>query len=202
MAHRAEQTAWVRLREGVRDAYSNAALRPDKKHDFPVGRVFAESIGYPSDLLDSLPAVAIEVFAGVSNVAVFSDIPPGAHVLDLGCGAGLDALIAAQRTGDDGRVIAIDFSNSMLDRARQAVQAAGVRNLDVRLGDAEDLPVESASVDVVMVNGIFNLNPARGAIFRELARVVRAHGRVFAAELILKEPLPEEIRADASNWFA
>jgi len=179
-----------------------AALHPDEKHAFPVGRPFAESVGYPPDVLDSLPAVAVDAFAGVSNVSLFADIPRGSHVLDLGCGAGLDALIAAQRTADDGRVIAVDFSDSMLDRTRQAVKEVGARNIDIRMGDAEDLPIESESVDVVMVNGIFNLNPARDVIFAELARVVRPHGRVYAAELILKNRLPAEERRDASNWFA
>jgi SAM-dependent methyltransferase len=79
--------------------------------------VFAESLGYPLELLDSLPPVAVEAFAGVSNVAIFADIPPGSRVLDLGCGAGLDALVAAQRSGCMGKVIGIDFSDSMLDRA-------------------------------------------------------------------------------------
>lgn len=192
----------AKLREGVRAAYSQAALCPNGEHDFPVGRAFAESVGYPPDLLDSLPAVAVDAFAGVSNVSMFADIPAGSYVLDLGCGGGLDALIAAQRTAGDGRVMAIDFSDSMLDRARQAVKEAGVRNLDVRIGDAEDLPVDSASVDVVMINGIFNLNPAREAIFVELARVVRDDGRVYTAELILKQPLPGKERRDVSNWFA
>ncbi|MCO6438610.1 MAG: methyltransferase domain-containing protein [Phycisphaerae bacterium] len=149
-----------------------------------------------------MPAVAVEAFAGVSNVSMFADIPADSRVLDLGCGAGLDTLIAAQRTAANGRVIAVDFSDSMLDRARRAVTEAGTQNVDVRKGDAEELPAESASIDVVIINGIFNLNPAREAIFRELARVVRTNGRVFAAELILKEPLPENERRDVCNWFA
>jgi len=190
------------LREGVRAAYSRAAQRPDEQHDFPVGRAFAESVGYPPSVLDAMPAVAVEAFAGVSNVSIFADIPADSRVLDLGCGAGLDTLIAAQRTAANGTVIAVDFSDSMLDRARRAVEEAAMQNVDVRKGDAEGLPAESASIDVVIINGIFNLNPAREAIFGELARVVRANGRVYAAELILKEPLSEDERRDVCNWFA
>jgi len=146
--------------------------------------------------------VAVEAFAGVSNVAIFADILPGARVLDLGCGAGLDALVAAQRTGSTGGVVGIDFSDSMLDRARQAAAESGIGNLELRAGDAERLPLESASVDVVIINGIFNLNPARQAIFEELSRVVRANGRVYAAELVLNESLPQVECQDESNWFA
>src|SRR5574340_1038337 len=85
------------LRAKVRDAYSSAAERPQEKHAFPVGRGFAESVGYPAGLLASLPSVCVEAFAGVSNVSLFADIAEGATVLDLGCGAGMDTLIAARR---------------------------------------------------------------------------------------------------------
>ena len=190
------------LRDKVRTAYSAAAEMPQEKHAFPVGRAFAESVGYTAELLDDLPAVATDAFAGVSNVSVSAEIPSGATILDLGCGAGLDALIAARRVGPSGKVIAVDFSTAMLDRARQAVAEAGVRNLELREAGAEQLPIGDEEIDVAMVNGIFNLNPARDTIFRELARVVRRGGTVFAAELILSSPLPAETQASESNWFA
>lgn len=191
-----------RLREGVRDAYSAAAKTPQEEHAFPVGRAFAESLGYPRDLLDALPTTCAEAFAGVSDVAVFAAIPRGAIVLDLGCGAGLDSLIAARRVGPNGKVVGVDFSEAMLDRARRAAAEAGVTNVEFRRADAEALPLPDRSVDVAIVNGIFNLNPARDAIFGELARVVRPDGEVFVAELILIEPLPEDERASLTNWFA
>lgn len=191
----------LRLRGAVRRAYSGAAERPRKKHAFPVGRAFAESLGYPEDLLADLPAVAVDAFAGVSNVAVFAAIPVGATVLDLGCGAGLDTLIAARRAGAEGREIGVDFSDSMLVRASQAGAALGLRVTFCR-ADAEHLPVEDASIDVGLVNGIFNLNPARTAIFHELARVVRPGGAVYAAELILREPPPPASQLTEADWFA
>lgn len=190
------------LRDKVRIAYSTAAEMPNQKHAFPVGRRFAQSLGYPADLLDELPAVASDAFAGVSNVSIFAEIPSGATVLDLGCGAGLDALIAARRVGPAGKVVAVDFSTAMLDRARQAVAEAGASNLELREAGAEQLPIADDEIDVAMVNGVFNLNPSRDAIFRELARVVKRGGTVFAAELILSNPLPAETRASESNWFA
>jgi SAM-dependent methyltransferase len=191
-----------KLREGVRDAYSAAATTPQAAHAFQVGRAFAESIGYPHDLLEALPAACTEAFAGVSNVAVYAAIPAGAIVLDLGCGAGLDSLIAARRVGLNGKVVGVDFSEAMLDRACRAAAEAGVTNVEFRRADAEALPLPDRSVDVAIVNGIFNLNPARDAIFGELARVVRPGGEVFVAELILIEPLPEDERASLTNWFA
>ena len=190
------------LRDKVRKAYSEAAERPADEHAFPVGRGFAESLGYPQDLLAGLPPAAVEAFSGVSNVAISADIPEGAAVLDVGCGSGLDPLIAARRTGPRGKVIGVDFSESMLARARSAAAEAGAENVEFRLADAENLPVDTGSIDVALVNGIFNLNPAREAVFKELARVLRPGGAVCAAELILCEPIPPEVRDSEESWFA
>ena len=196
------EEAQARLCEAVRSAYSSAARQPGGTHPFPVGRELAVSLGYPRELLDSIPSVAVEAFAGVSNVAVVAAIPAGARVLDLGCGAGLDALITAGRVGARGRVLGVDFSEAMLARAHAAVAEAGARNLDVCRAEAERLPVRDGSIDVALVNGIFNLNPARAAILSELARVVRPAGAVFVAELILREPLPPTTRFSQADWFA
>jgi arsenite methyltransferase len=190
------------LRVAVRDAYSAAAEKPTVAHPFPVGRLFAESLGYPNDLLDAIPAVSVEAFAGVSNVAIFATLPPGSFVLDLGCGAGLDSFIAARRVGGHGKVLGVDFSAAMLRRAHEAALQEKVHNVTFCRAAAESLPIKSASVDVAIVNGIFNLNPMREAIFGELARVVRAGGSIFAAELILNAPLSPEVRKNEANWFA
>jgi arsenite methyltransferase len=190
------------LRDAVHRVYSTAALRPEDEHPFPVGRCFAESIGYPPDLLAGLPSVSVDGFSGVSNVAVFADIPVGATVLDLGCGAGLDSLIAIKRAGSAGKVIGVDFSDAMLARARQAAVESELDNVEFYQADAKNLPIAEGSIDVALVNGIFNLNSEREAIFRELGRVLRHNGAVYAAELILQAPLPAEIRDKESNWFA
>ena len=190
------------LRSGVQKAYSAAAERPQDEHPFPVGRPFAESVGYPKELLDSLPSVCSEAFSGVSNVAVFAEISEKTIVLDLGCGAGLDTLIAARRIGEKGRAIGVDFSETMLSRANQAADEAGAENVELHQADAGSLPIDDNEIDVALVNGIFNLNPNRQAIFEALARVVKPGGRVYAAELILKEPLSEEVQANEDNWFA
>jgi len=191
----------LQLRTAVHNAYSAAAERPAQKHAFPVGRVLAERLGYSAELLDTLPPVAVEAFAGVSNLAVSMALATGARVLDLGCGAGLDSLILAKRVGPTGRVVGIDFSEAMLARARQA---AAMSDVDVTFsrGDAERLPLDDASVDAALVNGIFNLNPARSEIFRELARVVRPDGRVYSAELVLQEAVAKPDHFSESEWFA
>lgn len=190
-----------RLRDKVRDAYSSAAERPGEKHPFPVGRRFAESIGYPADLLDRLPEVSVASFTGVSNVSLFAVIPEGSTVLDLGCGAGLDTLIASERTGQEGKVIAVDFSEAMITRAQQGARERRCGNVTFHVADAERIPLPDAAVDVALVNGIFNLSPVRERVFWELARVLRDGGAAYAAELILKEPLPAEATCSLDNWF-
>lgn len=184
----------------VEEAYSEIARRPGDDHPFPVGRELAEALGYPPDLLQGLPSACIEAFAGVSNVSVFAELDRSDIVLDLGCGAGLDLLVAAGRGA--GKLLGVDFSWDMLERAQQAVESAAQEHKITLLhSPASDLPLLSASLDAVMVNGIFNLNPERPAVFHELRRVLRPGGVAFVAELILTEPLPDELR-DNANWLA
>jgi SAM-dependent methyltransferase len=186
----------------VRVAYSRAASNPGEKHPFPVGEAFALSLGYPREVLDRIPHTAIEGFAGVSNVSVFATLPAGGTVVDLGCGSGLDSLIAAQRVGAEGRVAGIDFSEAMLDRANSSLRELGLANVMFLRSAAEQLPLADACADRVLVNGIFNLNPFRDEIFSELARIVKPGGSVFGAELVLQAPLQETSRAGAANWFS
>lgn len=190
------------LRDGVRQAYSAAAEQPSREHAFPVGRDFAESLGYTRGHLDRVPAAAVDAFAGVSNVAEFAELRPGMSVLDLGCGAGLDAQIAARRVGPDGRVVGIDYSEAMVARARRAAAEGDLGNLEFVLADAEHIPARDGAFDAALVNGIFNLNPARSSIFAELGRLVRPGGALYAAELILVSPLPEGTACDPTKWFA
>jgi SAM-dependent methyltransferase len=190
------------LLQAVRSAYSGAAEHPEQTHPFPVGRSFAQDVGYPGDLLEAIPNAAVQAFTGVSNVPLIAELSAGDTVLDLGCGAGLDSLIAGRRVGEDGRVYGVDFSQSMLERARSAARTANARNISFLLAAAGWLPLRNGSIDVALVNGIFNLNPARAAIFGELARVLRPGGAIFGAELILREPALAPQELDRLNWFA
>lgn len=189
------------LREGVQKAYSAAALEPEAKHPFPVGAAFAASLGYPEELLREAPIESVASFAGVANVSCFAPLSPGARVLDLGCGSGLDSFTAARRIGSGGVAVAVDFSFEMLRRARIAADAQVGRILFLQ-ASAEQLPLPDASIDVALVNGIFNLNPDRELLFLELARVLRPGGTLAGAELILKEPMPLPENPSPENWFS
>lgn len=130
------------LRDGVRKAYSAAAENPQGEHPFPVGRRFAESLGYRKKLLASLPSTSVDAFSGVCNAAISADLPAGITILDLGCGAGLDSLIAARRVGPKGRVIGVDFSDAMLARARQSTVEVRASNLEFQKESVENLSLE------------------------------------------------------------
>ncbi len=190
------------IRQQVRDVYSEVADEPSKKQPFPCGEWFAASVGYPQEVLDALPDQVKASFTGVSNIAIVAEISECSTVLDLGCGAGLDSFVTAGRVGPGGHVIGLDFSRAMVRKAGASAQDLGIQNLDFLAGDAESLPIASESVDVVLVNGIFNLNLDRSSIFRELGRVVKPGGQVFAAELIAIDGASAPVEAAPENWFS
>lgn len=190
------------LRQRVEQVYSLIATSPQAEHPFATGRGLADNVGYPKHRLDQLPANATRSFAGVAAVACFAQITVGATVLDLGCGAGLDSLLAAQQVGYAGTVVGVDFSADMVQRAQANADAVGSVNLRCVRGDAERLPLADSCIDTALVNGIFNLNPTRTAIFAELARVVRPGGAVYAAEIVLRHSLSPDVAAQETNWFA
>lgn len=175
------------------------AADPFGAHPFRVGRAVAERAGYPQEMLSSIPAPSLDAFAGLSCLPCFAEVPAGARVLDLGCGAGVDSLLIAARAGG---VVGVDFSAAMLAVARSSAEKMGLANVEFREGDAESIPAETGSIDIGLVNGIFNLNPARAAIFGELARVTMRGGVIFAAELVLKQPLPADVITSESDWFS
>lgn len=191
-----------KLRREVRESYSRAATNPEARHPFPCGKDFALRLGYPQFLLATLPARTTASFVGVANVSVFAWLPVGASVLDIGCGAGLDALVSARRVGPTGQVIGLDFSYEMLKVARDSAIEKCFANLKFICGEAERLPLPDRSVDVVLVNGIFNLNADRAAVFKEIGRVTRPGGMVYAAELVLTGPLPKKRIRHAEDWFS
>jgi len=189
------------IKESVREKYSQVASTPGAKFNFPVGRKFAESVGYSCELLDKLPESMWESFTGAGNPQSYMDIKPGEKVLDLGCGAGLDLYLYAQAIGSAGKAYGLDLSQEMISKAQRNMELLDVRNAEFFCASADSIPLPDKSVDIVTANGIYNLSPDKAAVMREVARVLRHGGRTIFTEIILKAPLPEEIRKNINDWF-
>jgi SAM-dependent methyltransferase len=189
------------IRHAVAERYGQVAAQPDVSFNFPVGRAFAEAIGYPAALLATLPAAAVDAFAGVTYAHDRAALQPGETVLDLGCGAGLDALIAARAVGPAGCVLGVDYSAPMVALARDNARVADVTNLRVEQAAIEELPYVAESVDVVQANGVFNLSPEKERAVAEAWRVLRPGGRAIVAEITLAQALDAGERATLDDWF-
>jgi ubiquinone/menaquinone biosynthesis C-methylase UbiE len=158
---------------------------------------YAETLGY--DVID-MPESATESFAGCGNPVAVASLKEGEVVLDLGSGAGLDMFHAARRVGSTGRVIGVDMTPAMIEKAKHGANQLGLENVEFRLGDIEDLPVEDNSIDVVISNCVINLAPDKAKVFQEAFRVLRPGGRVMVSDIVLETPLPEEVRQDISYY--
>jgi arsenite methyltransferase len=192
------------LRRRVRETYSRVAADPDGDFHFHRGAAYARDLlGYDAAELAALPAEATAAFAGVGRPLAAGTLRPGEVVLDHACGAGMDLLLAARQVGPTGRAIGVDLTAAMVQRARRAVVAAGLRDhVDVFQGAYEALPVPDASVDVVLSNGVLNLAPDKPAVLREIVRVLRPGGRLWLADVVVQRELTLEARSDPELWAA
>jgi arsenite methyltransferase len=188
------------LREEIRRTYTDVSTAPEREFIFPTGRAWARELGYPEPELARVPEATVESFAGVANHWVLGRVEPGAVVLDLGCGAGTDLLIAAQMTGRTGRVIGVDMTASMLDRAGESADAMGLENVELHETLIESLPLADASVDVVISNGVIDLVPDKDAVLDEIDRVLRPGGRLQLADVVIHREVSEDARKRIDLW--
>lgn len=158
----------AQLKVEISKTYTAVASNPARQFSFPTGRAWAEDLDYPTELLAAVPEIACQSFAGVANPFSLGSLQPGERVLDLGSGAGMDSLVAAQMVAAEGSVTGIDMTPAMLARARQAATELGVTNTTFVEGQAEKLPFQDGSFDVVISNGVIDLIPDKDAVFSEL----------------------------------
>jgi SAM-dependent methyltransferase len=188
------------LREEIRRTYTDVSSEQEQEFIFPTGRSWAQELGYPEPELSRVPDATVESFAGVANHWLLGPAEPGDVVLDLGCGAGTDLLIAAQMAGPSGRVIGVDMTPSMLERARASAAEMSIENVELHESLIESLPLEDASVDLVISNGVIDLVPDKEAVFDEIDRVLRPGGRLQVADVVIHHEVSEDARKRIDLW--
>jgi arsenite methyltransferase len=160
----------------------------------------AESSLYPADLLATLPEGETNVSYGCGDPITLASLQAGQTVLDLGSGAGLDCFFAAKKVGEMGKVIGVDMTPEMIERAQSSAKRLNIHNVEFRQGYLEELPVESNTVDVIISNCVINLAPDKSKVFEEAIRVLKPGGKLAVSDIVTDGPLPEAIKKSLSAW--
>jgi arsenite methyltransferase len=188
------QDASDEIKVGITQRFAKVALAPHEEHPFPIGPASAKRLGYAAAEINALPASVTESFAGVGNPLALGEVHSGETVLDLGSGAGMDSILAARRVGEGGKVIGVDVTREMVEKAKRNAQATEINNAEFRQAEADALPVEDECVHVVISNGVFNLCLDKPKVLGELLRILKPGGRVQMADIFLEDSvIPEEV---------
>jgi arsenite methyltransferase len=191
----------IRLRQEIRAIYARVAADPASEFHFHRGPAYAaERLGYDSTALAALPSETTASFAGVANPLRIAAVTPGATVVDIGCGAGMDLMLAASAVGPGGHAIGVDMTEAMAERARASARALGFTHAEVRTGDALAVPVDSESVDFVISNGVLNLTPDKRQAFGEVFRILKPGGQFLYGDIVVANELSEKTRGDIDLW--
>ncbi len=189
-----------RISADISEKYRKVAVNPEGAFKYPTGRAGLEGQSYDREILKTLPEEVLASYCGVGNPFSLGPIDNGESVLDVGCGAGVDTLVAAMMTGPDGRVVGMDLTPEMLERARDNLRKASLENVRFGESSAEALPFPDASFDVVISNGVFNLVPDKAGALKEVLRVLKPHGRLMMADQVLTTEPPTDTRSMVENW--
>ena len=194
------QFAVDELRRAIRDEYATVALNPEQGFHFHTGRPLARLLDYDDAWLDGIPESTLASFAGTGNPFRLGMLQPGERVVDVGCGAGLDSLIAARMVGAEGHVIGVDMTPAMLAKARVSATEKGYSQVTFREGYAEALPAPDDWADVVISNGVLNLMPDKTAALAEMARVLQPGGRLQIGDILVQRAVPESAKRKMDLW--
>jgi arsenite methyltransferase len=188
------------LRQAIQEEYTAVARDPGRGYHFHTGRPLASLLGYDDGWLEGLPQGSIASFAGTGNPFRIGQLRLGERVVDVGSGAGIDSLIAAQMVGPSGQVIEVDMTRAILEMARKSASEAGAGQVEFREGLAESLPVPDGWADVVISNGVLNLLPDKLAALQEMARVLKPTGRLQIGDILVQQAVPADAKQQIDLW--
>ena len=188
------------LRKAIQAEYKEVANNPGKDFHFHTGRTLTRIVGYNNEWFNGVPESAIESFAGTGNPFAMGELACGEKVVDIGSGGGIDSLVAARMVGSDGKVVGIDMTPAMLDRARAAAAESGIDNVEFREAYMEGIPVSDGWADVVISNGVLNLTPDKQKTLAEMFRVLRPGGRLQIADILVTREVPEAAKRKIDLW--
>jgi SAM-dependent methyltransferase len=189
-----------KLRHAIQEEYEEVALNPEKGFHFHTGRRLAGILGYDETWLQGIPESSIESFAGTGNPFSIEELKPGEKVVDIGCGAGIDSIIAARMVAPTGQVVGVDMTPNMLEKARRAAGEAGIENVEFRQGYGEELPIDDGWADVVISNGVLNLFPDKTAGLKDMARVLKPMGRLQIGDILVQKAVPDSGKSQIDLW--
>jgi SAM-dependent methyltransferase len=188
------------IQDGIRNKYAEVSQSAEGKFAYPTGRAGAVFLGYPPSIVESVPDEILRSFCGVGNPFSLGEIKPGEAVLDVGCGAGFDMIVARRLTGSAGRIFGIDITWKMIERARKNFAQLGIGNAEIALAGSEAIPHKAASFDVVISNGVLNLSPLKGESYKEIYSVLKENGRFQFVDIILGDGHQEQDACSIDAW--
>jgi arsenite methyltransferase len=186
---------------GIRDKYKNVAVTPEGHFKYPTGRDGLKGLGYDDQLIKDLPDQVAGSFCGVGNPFSLGEIPSGAQVLDIGCGSGVDALLAAKLVGVSGKVLGIDSTSEMVQKADANKEMINADNIDFQVGRVQDLTGKASRFHVVMSNGVFNLIAEKEEALKAAYQLLKPGGRLFMADQFASGIQSKELKDRVATWF-
>lgn len=201
METRITQEDLKQIEDGIRNKYSRVADSPEGQFKYPTGRAGLEALKYDAALIDKLPDEVASSYCGVGNPFSIGEVRKGDAVLDIGCGAGVDTILAAMMTGTEGKAIGVDIVPEMLQRAETNLKMVDLHHVAFQSSPGERLPFPDDNFDVVISNGVINLIPDKDAALSEILRVLKTGGRLMIADQIMTGSIQKTLKDRLSSWF-